>query len=214
MGRVPAPRSLTSGPSLATAPGDDPAHGGQTIEALLDDSPLTSTHRRVWLLSAMGMLLDGFDFFIMGVALPLITRDLGAGSLAKGLISAAAVLGAVVGAVVVGRLTDRLGRSLVFKLDLALFVLFAIGSALAPSIAVLVVFRFLLGMAIGADYPISAAYVPRSHRCATGRGCSSAPSLSRPWVSWWASGWACSCCKPRRTWAPGGGCWPSARCPP
>lgn len=74
----------------------------------------------------------------------------------------------MVGAVVVGRLTDRLGRSLVFKVDLALFVLFAIGSALAPSIAVLVVFRFLLGMAIGADYPISAAYVaeiaPLRHR--------------------------------------------------
>jgi predicted MFS family arabinose efflux permease len=40
-----------------------------------------------------------------------------------------------------------------------MFVVFALASALAPSIAWLIVFRFLLGLGVGADYPISAAFV-------------------------------------------------------
>ncbi len=46
---------------------------------------------RVWFLSAMGIFLDGFDLFILGVALPLIARDLGIGPYQQGLPGPAAV---------------------------------------------------------------------------------------------------------------------------
>src|ERR1700761_6377011 len=42
----------------------------KSFEQHLDDTPFTKTQRKVWILSAMGVLLDGFDFFIIGVALP------------------------------------------------------------------------------------------------------------------------------------------------
>ncbi len=126
---------------------------------LLDAAPLTRVHIRVWLLAAMGVMLDGFDFFIMGVAIPLIEADWAPTTIQVSLLSASAVLGAMVGAATIGRLTDRLGRRLVFKLDLAMFVVFALLSALAPSIWLLILFRFLLGVGVGADYPISASYV-------------------------------------------------------
>ena len=129
------------------------------IDDLLDAAPFTSTHRRVWLLGSMGIMLDGFDFFIMGVAIPLIKAQWQPSTLELGLISSAAILGAIVGAVTLGALTDRIGRQLAFKLDLGMFVVFALASAFAPSIAWLIVFRFLLGVGIGADYPISAAFV-------------------------------------------------------
>ena len=129
------------------------------IDHLLDAAPFTSTHRRVWLLGSMGIMLDGFDFFIMGVAIPLIKAQWHPSTLELGLISSSAILGAIVGASTLGALTDRIGRQLAFKLDLAMFVVFALASALAPSIAWLIVFRFLLGIGIGADYPISSAFV-------------------------------------------------------
>lgn len=129
------------------------------IDAILDAAPFTSTHRRVWLLGSMGIMLDGFDFFIMGVAIPLINAQWHPSTLGLGLISSAAILGAIVGAVTLGALTDRIGRQLAFKLDLGMFVVFALASAFAPSIVWLIVFRFLLGVGIGADYPISAAFV-------------------------------------------------------
>lgn len=138
------------------------------LERMLDQAPLTRSHIRVWLLAAMGVMLDGFDFFIIGVATPMIADDLGASAWEIGMISAAAVVGAIFGAFFLGGLTDRIGRQLAFKLDLGTFVVFAVASALAPDVWWLIVFRFLLGVGIGADYPISAAYVseiaPTKHR--------------------------------------------------
>jgi MFS family permease len=132
------------------------SHG---IARHLDTLRFGRMHRRVWILSAFGIMLDGFDFFIMGVAIPLIVRDFGANPLQVGLASSAAIVGAIVGAAVMGPLSDRIGRKLAFQIDLAMFVVFALASAFAPDIWWLIVFRFLLGIGIGADYPIAASYV-------------------------------------------------------
>lgn len=129
------------------------------VDELLDDAPWTPTHLRIWLLSSMGIMLDGFDFFIMGVAIPLIAEEWHPSAWEKGLLGAAAVIGAIVGASTLGALGDRLGRRLAFRLDLGMFVVFAFASALAPGLWWLIAFRFLLGVGIGADYPLSAAYV-------------------------------------------------------
>ena len=65
-----------------------------------DDSGLSPLQRRVWFLSGLGVLLDGFDLFIIGVALPLITMQFALSDFDKGMVGAAAVLGAVAGAAV------------------------------------------------------------------------------------------------------------------
>ncbi|WP_291041391.1 MFS transporter [Herbiconiux sp.] len=129
------------------------------MQHLLDGLRFGAGHRRVWLLSCLGIMLDGFDFFVMGVAIPLIVAEWSTSPLETGLISSAAILGAILGAAVMGPLSDRIGRRLAFRIDLALFVVFALASALAPGVWWLIAFRFLLGVGIGADYPISASYV-------------------------------------------------------
>ena len=95
------------------------------------ESTLNPLQRRVWFLSGLGVLLDGFDLFIIGVALPLITVEFTLGDFEKGMVGAAAVLGAVVGAAVMGRLADHFGRRLLFVADLLLFVIFAVLSGFA-----------------------------------------------------------------------------------
>lgn len=124
-----------------------------------DAGRLTPLQKRVWFLSGMGVFLDGFDLFIIGVALPLIAEQFMLGSFEKGIVGAAAVLGAVVGAAALGRLADRLGRRRLFMIDLSLFVIFAVLSALSWGLWSLVAFRFLLGFAVGADYPIASTYL-------------------------------------------------------
>ena len=74
-----------------------------------------------------------------------------------GVVTGAGVLGAVVGAFLGGRLTDLLGRKAIYLMDLACFILFTLGSMGAWSLWSLAIFRFLLGVGIGADYPICAA---------------------------------------------------------
>ncbi len=142
--------------------------GVTSAEQLLDESRFTPLHRRIWLVAALGLLLDGFDFFVIGVCLPLITVDLGLTPGRAGLLASAAVVGSVLGALLVGPVADRIGRRLVFRLDLLAFVAAALASAFAWDVWSLIGFRFLLGVAIGADYPLSSSYAvevaPRRHR--------------------------------------------------
>jgi len=125
----------------------------------IDRAKMGKLHRKFWLLAALGIMLDGFDFFIIGVANPLIAKDFGASAAETGLISAAAILGAVVGAGFLGPLGDRIGRRRIFKFDLILFVVFSILCIFAWDVWSLIAFRFMLGVAIGLDYPIAASYL-------------------------------------------------------
>jgi MFS family permease len=131
----------------------------KSFEQHLDDTPFTKTQRKVWILSAMGVLLDGFDFFIIGVALPLIAHDFHMNAATKGLVAVAAVAGAFFGALVFGQVADNIGRKGMFLVDIILFVVFSAASAVAWNPASLIAFRFILGIGIGADYPIGVSYI-------------------------------------------------------
>jgi MFS family permease len=120
---------------------------------------MSRLHVRFWLLAGLGILLDGFDFFIIGVANPLIANDFGVGAAEKGLVSAAAIVGAVFGAGLLGPLGDKIGRRRIFKFDLWLFVVFSLACIVAWDVWSLIAFRFVLGIAIGLDYPIAASYL-------------------------------------------------------
>ncbi len=125
----------------------------------MDHSKLTALHWRVWFLSAMGIFLDGFDLFIIAVALPLLALQFSARPAMLGLVGAAAPLGCIIGATLFGRFTDHLGRKAILLIDLLFFVVFAGLSAAAWDIQSLIIFRFLLGIGIGADYPVSSTYI-------------------------------------------------------
>ena len=125
----------------------------------MDDSKLTLTHWWIWFLSAMGIFLDGFDLFIIAVGLPLIARQFNTSPEMLGLIGAAAPLGCIVGASIFGRFTDKIGRRALLLIDLLFFVIFAGSSALAPNEMWLIFLRFLVGIGVGADYPVSSTYI-------------------------------------------------------
>ncbi len=120
---------------------------------------MTRLHIRFWLLAALGILLDGFDFFIIGIANPLVKKDFHVTSTQVGLVSAAAIVGAVFGASLLGPLGDKLGRSRIFKYDLYLFVVFSVACVFAWNVWALIAFRFMLGLAIGLDYPLASSYL-------------------------------------------------------
>lgn len=130
----------------------------ETTKAM-DSAKLSPTHWWVWFLSAMGIFLDGFDLFIIAIALPLIIIQFHPSHLMEGLIVSATPIGCIFGASIFGRFTDKLGRKCILLIDLLFFVVFAGMSAFSWSVMSLVVFRFLLGIGIGADYPVSSTYI-------------------------------------------------------
>lgn len=76
-----------------------------------------------------------------------------------GLLGAATLLGILIGAPLVGRLTDRYGRRAIMIADLAVFVVASVAQIFARDVWTLIALRFILGFAIGADYPIAAALI-------------------------------------------------------
>ena len=128
------------------------------VEAL-EKSKLTRSMWLLWILSAGLIALDGFDFFIIGIALPFLERDFSLSSSEIGAVAVAAILGSLIGSLFLGPLTDRLGRQKMLLIDVLIFVIASLGTALAWDGYSLIFFRFLVGVAIGADYPITVSYI-------------------------------------------------------
>ncbi len=114
---------------------------------------------KIILLGGAGVFLDGYDLFIVSIALILLKPYFRLGSFELSMVGSAALIGATLGAVVFGNIADKLGRKTLFILDLVFFVVFAAASAFAQNFLELLIFRFLLGIGIGADYPVSSSYV-------------------------------------------------------
>ncbi len=73
-----------------------------------------------------------------------------------GLVGSTALLAAFVGSTVFGRIADIFGRKKIYGLEAAIMAVAAVGSALAPNLIWLIAWRFVLGIGIGGDYPVSA----------------------------------------------------------
>lgn len=142
----------------------EPVSATMTVE----DFPVSRFVRKVAVLSSAGVFLDGFDIAIFSVALLFIGPQLHPTPLETGYAGAAVVAGMFFGSLVLGNLADRLGRRAIYLLDLLFFVVFAILTAISFNIWELIAFRFLLGIGLGADYPISstitAEFAPKIHR--------------------------------------------------
>lgn len=126
-----------------------------TIATALDEEGLVRFRRKVTFLSSCGMFLDGFDLTVIAVALPVLSVQWHLSGVTLGLTSSSALIGMFVGALALGRLTDRIGRRKVYSIDLVFFIVFAALTAASQNAWELIVLRFLLGIAVGADYPIS-----------------------------------------------------------
>lgn len=126
---------------------------------LLDESPLKAIQRWLWVLSTGGALLDGFVIFALGVAMPLIIAQFHITPDVVGLIGAALVFGAVLGAGIGGPVADRLGRKRLMLADMIIIAAGAAISALANGPAMLFIGQLLVGVGIGVDFPVSSSYL-------------------------------------------------------
>jgi MFS transporter, PHS family, inorganic phosphate transporter len=133
-----------------------PATRSMALARALDEAPISRFHLRAVLVSGMGFFADAYDLFVIGIAATLIKQEwqLSTGRLA--LLNAVMLAAAVVGACALGRVADLVGRKRVYWLVAVIMVAGALGSALAPSFWVLIVFRLVLGLGVGGDYPVSA----------------------------------------------------------
>ena len=112
-----------------------------------------------WLVASTGLIIDGFSVVALGLALPLLQRHFGSSALELGLIGAALMTGAMIGALGGGVLADRFGRRRAFQIDMLIAIAGAALTALAPTTWVVILGQLVLGIGIGIDFPTSGSYV-------------------------------------------------------
>jgi major inositol transporter-like SP family MFS transporter len=115
-----------------------------------DAPPAVSRRLRViTMIATFGGLLFGYDTGVINGALPYMTDDLGLTAVTEGMVTSSLLLGAALGAITGGRLSDARGRRRTILTLAVVFFVGALGCTLAPNVAVMVVARFVLGLAVG-----------------------------------------------------------------
>ncbi|MFH9554174.1 sugar porter family MFS transporter [Streptomyces sp. NPDC017435] len=115
-----------------------------------DAPPAVSRRLRViTVIATFGGLLFGYDTGVINGALPYMTDDLGLTAVTEGMVTSSLLLGAALGAITGGRLSDARGRRSTILSLAVIFFIGALGCTLAPNVAVMVVARFVLGLAVG-----------------------------------------------------------------
>ena len=105
------------------------------------------------------MFLDGYSLTIIAFAIILINPYFNLSAFGSALIIGSVIIGSIIGAVFIGKIGDLFGRKSVYIANMAVFIIFGLLSALAVSFLMLFISRLFLGIAIGADYPISNSYI-------------------------------------------------------
>ncbi|MDA8248610.1 MAG: MFS transporter [Rhodospirillales bacterium] len=120
-----------------------------------------SGQRIGWLMMA-SILVEAWDLYSIAFVLVFL-RDLYHPSPALlGLAAAGTQGGAIIGALLGGWLSDRIGRRAVFLSTMAMFVIFALAQAFVSSMAWLVVIRLILGIPLGSDIANGYTYIMES----------------------------------------------------
>ena len=122
----------------------------------LDEAKPSKLHWKIMFISGMGFFTDAYDLFIIGVVMTMLKPMWNVGKVEEGLVESTALLASAFGALLFGRVADMLGRKRIYGVEVLVLAFGAIGCAFAPGIWWLIRLRFILGVGIGGDYPVSA----------------------------------------------------------
>jgi len=136
--------------------------------ARLDRLPISSFHRRIMWLIGAGMFFDGFDIYIVATVLGATLKS-GFSTMGQNAqFVSVTFLGMMLGSFLTGFLGDRYGRRFTYQANLAIFGLASIAAAFAPSMGVLILLRFIIGIGLGAEnvvgYSTLTEFVPAQAR--------------------------------------------------
>lgn len=141
------------------------------------------SERKLLGIAGLGWLFDAMDVGMLSFIIAALQKDWGLTTQQMGWIGSINSIGMAVGALIFGLMADRIGRKKVFIITLLLFSVGSGLSALATTLTIFLILRFLIGMGLGGELPVASTLV--SEIVAT-------PQRGRVVVlleSFWAGGW-------------------------
>ncbi|MFE0134012.1 MFS transporter [Streptomyces sp. NPDC059037] len=137
------------------------------IAARFERLPLCRWHVTVRLIVGAVTFFEAFDQLLIAYALPGLRQEWDLSTSAATLLLTVGSIGMLVGALLSGRLADRIGRVKVIALCIALSSAANLALSLATSPEMFMGLRFIQGLAIGGEVPVAATFIAeitRSHQ--------------------------------------------------
>ena len=125
----------------------------------LDRLPFTREHGRLVAVSGVGWALDAMDVGLISFVMAALAVQWGLDGTTLSWVAAIGFVGMAIGAALGGLMADRIGRRQVFAVTLLVYGLATGAAALSWSVAAVLVFRFVIGLGLGAELPVAATLV-------------------------------------------------------
>lgn len=122
-------------------------------------SQVTPAQRKTLIAAALGWMLDAFDVMLYALVIAYVMGDLGMSKATAGLLNTLTLLASGIGGVLFGFLADRVGRVKALMLSILTYSICSFASGLATSVAMLAMFRFVLGLGMGGEWNTGATLV-------------------------------------------------------
>src|SRR5262252_10726580 len=133
----------------------DGAEKSAELVARLERLPFSRWHRNLFILCFIGVMFDAADFALFGMALPPVAREFGLKPAEAGLLATVGLVGAFLGALFWGTVSDYIGRRTSFQATVGIFALFTALVAASWNVASLAAFRFLSNFGLGGEVPVT-----------------------------------------------------------
>jgi putative MFS transporter len=129
------------------------------ISERLERLPLTSLHWKILLLTGIGWMFDAMDVGLVSFVMPAIQRDWNLTPSQLGIVASIGMVGMGIGAAVAGMLADKWGRRIIIVSTLVLYGIATGLSGLSIGLAMLLIFRFFVGIGLGGELPTASTLV-------------------------------------------------------
>ncbi|HLZ01657.1 MAG TPA: MFS transporter [Bradyrhizobium sp.] len=114
-----------------------------------------------WLMMA-SILVEAWDLYSIAFVLIFIHDQYQPDPFMLGLAAAGTQGGAMIGALIGGWLSDKIGRRVMFLATMIMFIVLALAQAFVPGVTSLIIIRFLLGIPLGSDISTGYTYIMES----------------------------------------------------
>src|SRR5215468_3566398 len=121
----------------------------------LERLPFSRWHRNLFALCFVGVMFDACDFALFGMALPPVAREFGLNQAQAGLLATVGPVGAFLGALFWGTISDYIGRRTSFATTIGIFSLFTGLVAASWNVLSLSIFRFISNFGLGGEVPVA-----------------------------------------------------------
>ncbi|MED1204554.1 MFS transporter [Heyndrickxia acidicola] len=134
----------------------------------LDDAPLNKFHLKITALTFGAHFTDAYALGIISIALVMLTPQMHLTPIWVGLIGSSALIGIFIGSLLLGWLSDRIGRQKIFIFNFLLITVATFLQFFVHNAVELFILRVLIGIGLGGDYTVGvtmlAEFAPRKYR--------------------------------------------------